>query len=88
MSQTPKKEILTFEQFCELILKIYTRGIPEENQCSGYHILKNLVKNNEEPYYHKLELDQPTNLQGIHIQLRSYIIYNWDHIKSLKFENE
>ena len=88
MSATPKKEIITFEGFCEKILRIYTRGIPEENQCSGYHILKNLVKNNEEPYYHKLEIDQPTNLQWIHYVLRPYIIEYWDYIKSLKFENE
>lgn len=75
---------ITFNEYCQYVLNIYTPGLPDESQCSGYLRLKEMVKNQEQPYFNELEIGQPHNLHAFHVNLRSHLISCWDKIKILE----
>jgi hypothetical protein len=61
---------------------LYDPDFPHEAQCSGWHILLKMVKFDIKPFMN----EKTTNLYGLHENLRSGIISNWDNIKKLKYE--
>lgn len=90
---------MTFNEFCHKQLdNLYNPNISDDNQCSGYYKLKQMVQNNIEPaslkeFYRwrdfptkeeKFSIPHPKYLCFLHFNLRSTIIENWKLIKSLK----
>ena len=65
------------EQYCD---QMYTPGIPEEHQCTGYKTLKAMVESKQEP--------SEENLRAFHPNLRVLIVKHWDSIKELRNKSE
>lgn len=61
---------------------LYDPRFPKEAQCSGWKILLKMVKYNIKPYMN----EKSTNLHGLHENLRSRFIQDWENIKKLKYE--
>jgi len=77
-------KIETLQQYANYYLDgLYDPNFPHEAQCSGWHILLNMVKFDIKPFMN----EKTTNLHGLHENLRSGIIKDWEHIKKLKYEN-
>lgn len=72
---------ITLEKFAEKYLdRIYTPGILEENQSSGWRQLSKLVKE-------KATLTEE-NLRPFHPLTRDFLSENWENIKNLKTNRE
>lgn len=94
---------LTFNNFCRYACDgMYTPGIPEKEQCTGYKKLKEMVVNQIEPASLE-EMERweknPTQeelwsvpdikyMRFIHPNLRPFIIHNWNIIKDLEIETD
>lgn len=92
---------MTFNEFCARICDgMYTYGISDENQCTGYLLLRKMVTEKITPAS-KEEYERwrynPTPqelysvpdlkyLQFLHENLRPFIISYWDKIKDLEVE--
>ena len=77
------KEITTLQEYANYYLdELYDPRFPEIAQCSGWHILLKMVKFNITPFMN----EKNTNLHGLHENLRSGIIQDWENIKKLKYE--
>jgi hypothetical protein len=91
-----QKRRMKFNEFCHRICDgLYDPRFPMEDQCSGYHQLRNVVLNKIPP--HPLEikdwLDDPESpppqeryLRALHPKLRKFVIDNWDKIKELEVD--
>lgn len=90
---------LKLSEFCEKHMDgLYDSKISEENQSSGYKLLKEMVESNIEPVSTReidrweksptlQELFSPPDIKYmrfLHPILRLYVLNNWDMIKSLK----
>lgn len=88
-----------FDHFCYHVCdRMYDPRIPEESQCTGYKLLKQMVKEditpagiNEALRYSVCptteELLSPVPLKYLkflHVNLRLVIIKHWEHIKKLE----
>jgi len=77
------KKITTLQEYANYYLdELYDPRFPEIAQCSGWHILLKMVKFNITPFMN----EKTTNLYGLHENLRTVIIQDWDNIKKLKYE--
>ncbi len=88
---------MTFNEYCVRVLDhMYTPGLPDEVQCSGYILLKKMVKENITPASHRamgrylrdpkglLKAPELKHLWFLHPLLRSHVINNWDIIRDLE----
>ena len=90
---------MTFKEFCaEYLDNVYTYGIPEEEQCTGYLELKKMIVEGIEPASIEEILrwqNNPTDkelfeipdikyLKFLHPLLRNYVISYWNIIKNLE----
>ena len=90
---------MTFNNFCEKYLdRMYTPGLPDEQQSTGYLQLKKMIKEGITPAsFEEIERweNNPTKeelfsephikyLRFLHPVLRPFIIENWDKIKLMK----
>jgi len=76
-------KIETLQQYANYYLDgLYDPEFPNEAQCSGWHILLKMVKFDIKPFMN----EKTTNLHGLHENLRSGIIKDWENIKKLKYE--
>jgi len=70
---------MTLQQFAhEYCDGMYTPGLPEELQCSGWHALRKMVADAIEP--------NEENLAVFHPLLRPFIEGYWNRIKKLEIE--
>lgn len=92
----------TFNDFCYKICDgLYTPGLPDDMQCTGYLQLKKMVIDNITPAslseMERWENNPSTDeliaipnikyLRFLHKLLRPFIIENWSVIKNLKINN-
>jgi len=76
-------KIQTLQEYAYYYLDgLYDPNFPHESQCSGWHILLKMVKYNITPFMN----EKTTNLHGLHENLRSGIIQDWENIKKLRYE--
>lgn len=90
---------LTFNEFCIKSLdKMYTPGLSDDKQCTGYIKLKEMIKNQITPASLEeierwetnptkeelLSIPDIKYLRFLHVLLRPYIIKNWNYIKTLE----
>lgn len=91
----------TFNQFCaEMCDGMYTPGISDDDQCSGYLLLRTMVIDKITPANDIEEIRWRYNptpeelcsipdlkyLQFLHENLRPFVRNNWDKIKDLEVE--
>ena len=94
---------MTFDKFCHKCCdRMYDPKLPQEAQCTGYHMLKKMVVQNIKPAsldeIKRWELEPTIEelfstpnikyLRFLHPNLRPYIIENWDTIKNLKVKHK
>lgn len=89
---------LTFDEFCEKNCdKMYEPRLSQDKQCTGYLKLKEMVLNNIEPasleemkrweqnptFDELISTPDIKYLRFLHVNLRPFIIENWNYIKTL-----
>ena len=86
----------SFQKFCYKTCDgLYTPGIPDKNQSTGYLLLKKMIKENITPasleeikeWEENGNIYEEPNikyLRFLHVKLRPFIIKNWNKIKNLK----
>jgi len=93
------KNNLTFNDFCiKQCDRLYTPGLDDSKQSTGYIFLKKMVQEQIKPASLKeikrwednptekelIEIPEIKYMRFLHPLLRPYIINNWDYIKTLK----
>ena len=93
------KKKQTFNQFCKSNCDdMYTEGLTDEEQCTGYQMLKKMIQDDIEPasltemkrWEANPTLEELTTipdikyLRFIHVNLRPHIVNNWEYIKQLE----
>ena len=72
---------MSLEEFAEKHLdRMWTPGLPEESQCSGWKCLKRMVLNSE-------ELTE-WNLVPFHSNLKPFLIANWEEILKIRINSQ
>lgn len=72
-------EEITLQEFGENYLHIYDPRIPEDQQCSGWNHLRQLVANNKQTLVQE-------DLIPFHMKLRPYILACWPLIRRMPIE--
>lgn len=89
---------MTFNEFCQKKCDdMYNPKLSQDEQCTGYYQLKKMVQENITPatleeterwrtnptIEELVSISDIKHLQFLHVNLRPYIIDNWDYIKTL-----